>query len=110
MQTPVISLVLSRLDYGNATLVGLPVYLQCRLDSVLNSSATLIYNLRRSDQISDALASLHWLRVSERIKYKIAPLMFRALRGEAPLYLSDQLVRIADVSSRRRLCIRIQHS
>jgi hypothetical protein len=72
MQTCVVSLVFSRLDYGNAILVDPPVYLQCRLESMLNSSARLIYDLRRSDHISDALASLHWLRLSERIKHKIA--------------------------------------
>jgi hypothetical protein len=94
MQTLVVSLVFGRFDYGNATLVGLPVYLQCRLGSVLNCSARLIYDLRRSDHISDALSSLHWLRVPERIKYKTALLTFRALRGEALLYLSDQLVRV----------------
>ena len=31
MQPPVVSLVLSRLDYGNAPLVGLPIFLQHRL-------------------------------------------------------------------------------
>jgi hypothetical protein len=103
MQTLVVSLVLSRLDYGNATLVGLPIGLQRRMESVLNSSARLIHDLRWSDHITDALASLHWLRVPERIQYKVALLTFRALRGEAPRYLSDQLVRVADVSSRRQL-------
>ena len=87
MQALVVSLVLSRLDYGTATLVGLPIYLQRRLESVL------IYDLRRSDHIPDALASLHYLRVPERIKHKTALLTFRALRGEAPQHLSEKLVR-----------------
>ena len=50
MQTLVVSSVLSQLDYGNATLVGLPIFLQRRLESVLNASARLIYDRRRSDQ------------------------------------------------------------
>ena len=57
MQTLVVNLVLSRLDYGNAALGGLPIYLQRWLKSVLNASARLIYDLRRSDHITDALAS-----------------------------------------------------
>ena len=69
----------------------------------MNASARLIYDLRRSYHITDALASLHWLRVPERITYKTALLTFRALRGEAPQYLSEKLVRVADISSRRRL-------
>jgi hypothetical protein len=40
---------------------------------------------------------------SERVKYKTAFMTFRALLGEASRYLSDGLVRVADVSARRRL-------
>ena len=70
------------------------------MESVLNSSAGLIYDLCRLDHITNALASFH---VPERIKYKNALLAVRALRVEAPYYLSDELVRVCDVSSRRRL-------
>jgi len=66
-----VALVHSRLDYGNAVLVGIPAYLVRRLQSVLNAAAGLIYHLRQYDHISDALATLHWLRVSERVQYKI---------------------------------------
>jgi len=61
----VVTLVNSRLDYGNGALIGLPVYMYLtrRLQSVLNAAARLIFNLRRSDHVSDALISLHWLRV-----------------------------------------------
>ena len=52
----------SRLDYGNAVLVGILAYIR-RLQSVLNAAARLIYHLRLHDHISDALATLHWLRV-----------------------------------------------
>jgi len=47
-QTLVVALVLTRLDYGNATLAGLPAYLLNRLQSVLNASARLIAGLRLS--------------------------------------------------------------
>jgi len=61
-----------RLDYGNGVLVGIPAHLMRRLQSVLNAAARLIFSLKRSDHITDALVSLHWLRVPERIQYKIA--------------------------------------
>jgi len=38
-QTLVVSLVLSRLDYGNSVLAGLPISLVQRLQSVLNTAA-----------------------------------------------------------------------
>jgi len=43
MQTPVTSLVLTELDYGCATLAGLPATLLDRLQSVVNAAARLIY-------------------------------------------------------------------
>jgi len=63
----VVALVLSRLDYGNVVLVCLPVYLYNRLQSVLNAAARSITGLRRSDHITDTLASFHWLKIPERI-------------------------------------------
>jgi len=47
---------------------------QRRLQSVLNAVAGLIFNLWCSDHISDALISLHWLPVPERIQHKNAVL------------------------------------
>ena len=38
-QTLIVSLVLSRLHYGNTVLVGLPVYLSRRLQSVMKAAA-----------------------------------------------------------------------
>ena len=80
----VVSLVHSGLNYGNAILVGIPAYLVCRLQSVLNAAARLIYHLRPHDHISDALATLHWLRVPECVQFKIAVLMFKVLHDSTP--------------------------
>ena len=56
-QSLVITLVLSRLDYDNTVLIGLPLYLMCCLQSVLNMVAQLIYHLWSTDHITDALAT-----------------------------------------------------
>jgi len=48
-QSLVVALVLSRLDYGNATLAGLPASLLNRLQSVINAAARSIAGLRRSE-------------------------------------------------------------
>ena len=103
-QTLIVSLVLSRLDCRNAVLAFLPAYLFRRLRSVMNAVARLIYGLRHShsDNISDALIILHWLRARERIRFKTAVLMYKATHGTAPSYLS-QLVRVADLPGRRSL-------
>jgi hypothetical protein len=102
LRTLVVSLVLSRLDYGNSVLTGLPANLVCRLQSVLNASARLIFNLRRYDSVTDALASLHWLRVPQRVQFKVAVLTYKTLRGTGPQYLGP-LVRVADLPGRQAL-------
>lgn len=102
LRTLITALVLSRLDYGNSVLVGLPAYLVQRLQSVLNASARLIYRLRRSDHITDALICLHWLRVTERVNFKIAVLTFKLLHGAAPSYLGP-LTRVSEQSGTRHL-------
>jgi len=102
-QTLIVSLVLSRLDYGNTVLVGLPAYLLRRLQLMMNAAARLIFGLRRTDHISHALITFHWLRAQERVLFKMAMLMYKAFHGAAPLYLS-QLVRVADLPGRR--CLR----
>lgn len=88
LKTLVTSLVLSRLDYGNSLLFGLPAVHLRRLQSVQNAAARLIHNLSRRDHVTDSLICLHWLRVSERIRFKIAVLVYRCLHGSAPSYLS----------------------
>ena len=94
MQSLVVSLVLTRLDYCNASLAGLPNTLLNRLQSVQNAAACLIYSARKHDHISPLLIDLHWLRVPQRIEFK---LVYRCLRGTAPLYLADELCPVADM-------------
>ena len=98
-QKLVVALVHSRLDYCNGVLVGIPAHLMRRLQSVLNAAARLIFSLKRSDHITDALVSLHWLRVPERIQYKIAVLSYKVLQNTAPRYLGP-LTRVADIPGR----------
>ena len=99
----VASLVLARLDYGNATLAGLPTSLLNRLQSVLNAAARLVSAARRYDHVTPLLRDLHWLRAPQRIEFKLATLVFRCLNGMAPSYLADELHRVANLDSRRRL-------
>jgi len=66
-------------DYSISVLAGLPVYLVRPIQSVLNAAARLTYHLRRSDHITDVFVCLHWLRVLERVQYKIAVLVYEVL-------------------------------
>ena len=54
-QTLIVLLVVSRLDYVNATLVGIPANLSRHLQLVLNAAARSAAGLRRSDHITTRL-------------------------------------------------------
>ena len=43
--------------------------------SVLNAAARLIYRRRKFDHVSPLLKELHWLRVPERITFRLAVLV-----------------------------------
>ena len=96
--------VASRLDYCNSLLYGISNELLHRLQSVLRSAARLVMRKRKFDPISDDMRDiLHWLPISQRIQYKVALLVFKCLRGQAPPYLSESLSLIADNPSLRHL-------
>jgi len=99
LKTVVVALVLSRLDYANSVLTGLPTYLVKRSQPVLNTSAHLIYGLRRFDLVSEALIPLHWLHIPERIQFNLAVLVHRVLHSNAPEYLGP-FTPLSDVPSR----------
>ena len=87
-KTLVTSLVLSRLDYCNSLLAGLPQGLTDKLQKVMNCAAHLIFKVPLRQHISPFLADLHWLNVSSRVQYKIATLCFHIANGPVPPYLS----------------------
>ena len=103
LQSLVVSLVLTRLDYGSATLAGLPKQQLDRLQSVLNAAARLVYTARRRDHVTPLLMELHWLRVHERINFRLAVLVYRCLQESGPTYLARDLRRVADVTLRGNL-------
>jgi len=74
MQTD--TLVVSKVDYCNAVLVGIPGYLQQRLQSVLSEAALLIYSAKKYDHISP-LRELQWSRFPERILFGLCVLAYR---------------------------------
>jgi len=101
VQSLIVSLVISRLDYGSATLAGLPACQLDRLHFVLNAAARLIYRSRKFDHLTPLLYDLQWLRILERITFRLAGLAYRCQNG--PQCLADDLRQVAEVESRRRL-------
>jgi len=94
----------TRLDYGNTTLAGLPGNQLDKLQSVINAAARLVCSARKYEHITPLPRDLHWLPVRERIEFKLAVLVFRCLHGTTLPYLANELCRVAVIDARRRLC------
>jgi len=95
----VAAFVLSRLDYGNALLVGLPYTTIAPLQRVINAAVILVYGLRARDHVTAAVIELHWLPIEARIQYKVCLLVHLSLNSRAPSYISSLLKPVYTVYS-----------
>jgi len=97
------ALVITSVDYCCSVLTDVCGALLQRLQSMLNAAARLVFSVRRSKHTTPLLRELHWLKIPERIQFRLCVLMQCCLHGSAPPYLAEMLHRTADVGSRRRL-------
>ena len=86
-----IAFVTAKLDSCNSLLYGLPQHLISRLQSIQNTEARAVTRTRKFDHITSVLKQLHWLPVRYRIVFKILTLVYKALNGTAPSYISELL-------------------
>ena len=82
-------LVMSKIDYWNSLLDGSAQYQIQNIQRNQNVACQVICNLKKHDHVTDSMKDLHLLRVPERIKYNIAVIMFKIVRGNAPEYLTE---------------------
>ena len=66
-----------------------PDVLLHRFQSVLNAAVQLVFSARRSDHATPLLCELHWLKVPERVRFRLCVLIYRCLNGTAPHYLAE---------------------
>ena len=90
-KTLIHAFVTSHLDYCNSLLYGIPQYQIDRLQRVLNAAARISCYVLRYAHIIPTLMHLHWLPIRFRVHFKIALLVFKALKVFAPPYLTELL-------------------
>ena len=85
------SLVIPLLDFCISLLAGIPRKLVDRIQSVLNASARLIFDLPRFSSITPIIRELGWLPADVRPLYRLAVLTHSCLHDKAPTYLTNEL-------------------
>ena len=76
--------VMSKLDYCNSLLTGLPACALKPLQMIQNAAARLVFNQPKFSHVTPLLRCLHWLPVIARTEYKTLMLAFKATKGMAP--------------------------
>jgi len=65
------SLIHSKIDYCNSLLLSLPATQTNRFQLVHNFAARAVTKTPKFHHITPSLKSLHWIKINERIKYKV---------------------------------------
>ena len=100
------SFIVSRIDYCSSLLAACSQQQLDKLQRVLNCATRVIYLYggRCGDHVTPMLRdNLHWLRIRERITFKLCLLVYKATRGRAPSYIADMCIPVATVSTRQSL-------
>ena len=103
--TLVHAFVSTRVDYCNCLLIGAPKSTTDKLQRVMNAAARVVTNTKKFDR-GLTLArrrDLHWLDVTDRVKYRLCVTVYKCLHGMAPQYLTELCVPTASVSGRQHL-------
>jgi len=103
----VLATVISRLDYCNAALVGLPQATVAPLQRVQNSAARLIFKLSSREHVTPCLLQLHWLPVRWRVQFKLCYIMHCVSYGTCPAYLTNIVERAG--AGRVHVLVYVQH-
>ena len=85
------ALILSKLDYCSCLLNGLTQKNITHLQRIQNRCAKLIFKRPKLTHASPLLHDLHWLPVSQRIKFRTLVYVFKCLNKLSPAYLSSLL-------------------
>lgn len=90
-ETLIHALVFSSLDYCNALYYGTSSANMKQLQAIQNRACRIVSGLKKRSSVDAHLQELHWLKVKERIEFKIILLTFKCLNNLAPSYLSELL-------------------
>jgi len=84
-------------------LYGVSGRLLRKLQTMQNTAARVVTRSRKFDHITPVLNELHWLPMAQRVRFKLALIVFKFLHGLALSYLTDDCILVSSVAGRRPL-------
>ena len=96
------ALITTPLDFCNSILYNLPNNKIERLQRIQNQAARMLTRSPHRNHITPVLRRLHWLRISDRIIFKILILTHKAFHGVAPVYLCELITKHEHATVRTR--------
>src|SRR6218665_1762586 len=85
------SIVHSKLDYSNSLFYSINSSQITRLQTIQNALARAVTKTPKHHHITPVLKSHHWLKIPQRIHYKIASLTYNTLQTSQPSYIRQLL-------------------
>lgn len=85
------SLVLSRIDYANALFVNIRKKSLNELQILQNAAVRLLLGIPKKELVLASLPLFHWLPIEKRINFKALCTAFRALHGEGPDFIRQNV-------------------
>jgi len=71
--------------------LNLPHSQLARLQLIVNSTARAVSKTPKFSHITPVLKSLHWLKIEQRIHYKVLSITYKTLQSRKPSYLHSLL-------------------
>ena len=100
IRTAVSALVFSKIDYCNSLYFGVNATLLIKLQYVQNSAARLVRKRNHFyGSTEDVIRHCHWLRIKERIIFKICLIVRKCLNGATPHCLPSLLKHVSPARS-----------
>src|SRR6218665_2318471 len=87
--TSATSIVHAKLDlvYCNSLFLNIDVTQINRLQAIQNALARAVTKTPKHHHITHVLKKLHWLKIPQRIEYKVISLTYNTLKSSQPSYL-----------------------
>jgi hypothetical protein len=96
------AVIISSLDYCNALYYGCNKSVTRQLQVIQNRACRIIFGLKKRADVNEKMQSLHWLKIDERIVFKILLLVYKGVHGMAPSYINELLSFNNIVTSNKR--------